>query len=163
MKLFTCLSCLCLLLVILAGCGGKETNLSLNKNRLIAVLTLDGNLPELKDKEEVELKRVIKWMDRDLVDRLREEEFTTSYIKEMKDYSSEMGDLFIVNVEFFNAGRRTISPGPSSLELRFKLLDEKGALVAEWQDGADSRRGGTYCARLLNQRAVEKLDSLYPD
>lgn len=151
-----------LLLQTISGCGGKHSEYGLNKNRAVAVLTVDGNVKALDKNDQTEFARVIRWMDRDLINRLRKKDFQTAYLKEMKDYSSEMGDLFIVNVEYFAPGRKKSAPGPSSLELKYRLLDEKGALVTEWEDGADSRRGGTYSAKLLNHKAVEKLDNLYP-
>lgn len=151
---------------VLTGCGKSTVSQNLHQQRFVAVLTVDGDLSDLLDYEVKELHRVLQWMDRDLLARLRKQDFSTSYLKNMKDYSDTMGDLFIVSVEYFNAGRKNRprnapDKGPSTLELKYKLLDMKGALVAEWRDGADSRRGGTYCARLLNKRAVKRLNKLY--
>lgn len=150
----------------LGGCGSKQQNYSLDQKRTVAVLSVSSKVADLVDYEKKELDRVVRWMDRDLIERLRKKKFKTSYLKEMKDYSKTMGDLFIINVEFFNGGRKNRpskapDTGPSTLELKYTLLDARGALVAEWRDGADSRRGGTYCARLLNKKAVKRLNSLY--
>ncbi len=45
--------------------------------------------------------------------------------------------------------------------LFYKLLDERGTLLTEWQDGVHSLKGGTYCARILNRRAVAKISEFF--
>jgi hypothetical protein len=45
--------------------------------------------------------------------------------------------------------------------LFYKLLDARGPLLTEWQDGVHSLKGGTYCARTLNRRAVAKISEFF--
>jgi len=72
-----------------------------------------------------------------------------------------------INVVFFNPGVTASLPqgrlgNPvSSIDMGYKLLDERGALLAEWQDRAHSIKGGTYCARTLNRRAVVKINGFF--
>lgn len=164
-RLFYILSFL-LFLAVVTGCARDSNQYSLNKNRFVAILTIDEKMSDRPGYEAKEMQRVINWMDRDLISRLRKQNFETSYLKSLKEYSKSMGDLFIVNIESFNGGRynkpRHIpTTGRSFLELQYKLLDAKGELVTEWRDGTDSRRGGTYCAKLLNKKAVQRLNKLY--
>jgi len=99
-------------------------------------------------------------MNRDILNRMRQEGFVTSFIKDLKEYSSTMGTLTILDVIYFNSAHSNRAKGPFSLEINYKLLDRRGAILAEWTDGADSKRGGTYCARALNKRAMEKISKL---
>lgn len=155
-------------IIILVGCGKKETSIATSHEYSIAVLTIaDKEREQLSPDDQKELHRVMTWLDRDIVDLLRDNSFQTVLLDDMKSYSSRMGPLFIINVEFFNPGVTASLPqgrmgNPvSSLDLGYKLLDERGALLTEWQDGAHSIKGGTYCARTLNRRALAKINGFF--
>ena len=140
-------------------CSAAESNFLQPVDDKLVLLSLSEKTAGQTKLEKDELQRVIDWMDRDILKRMRREGFVTSFIKDMKEYSSTMGTLAILDVIYFNSdGNR--KKGPFSLEVNYKLLDRRGALLAEWTDGADSRRGGTYCARALNKRAMEKISTL---
>lgn len=155
-----------LTLLTLTSCGQVGKVDMPGKSGKIVILSLYQNLQDqLPGKQIMELQRVIAWMEKDLTAALRDDGFETLLIREMADYNSAMGTLFIINSESFNAGTAGGIPsgepgsGPSSLEVSYRVLDERGALLAEWRDGALSRRGGTYCASTLNRRALKKLES----
>ncbi|MBU1567278.1 MAG: hypothetical protein KJ630_16850 [Proteobacteria bacterium] len=155
-------------ILIIVGCGKKETITAPFSEDSIAVFTTaDKERDQLSTDDQKELHRVFTWLNRDVVDLLRENGFKTVLLEDMKSYSSSMGPLFIINVEFFNPGVTASLPqgrmgNPvSSLDLSYKLLDERGALLTEWHDGAHSIKGGTYCARTLNRRAVEKITEFF--
>lgn len=157
---------LLVVLLTLTSCGGREAEYLPGKSGRIAILSLHHDLQaRTPGKQVMELQRVMSWMEKDLITELRNEGFETSFLKDMGNYSSSMGILFIINGEAFNAGRAGGIPsgepgsGLSTLELSYRLLDERGALLAEWSDGAESRRGGTYCAQALNRRAMKKLET----
>lgn len=159
---------LLLLAGIMSGCGGKDTASVPPRPAGIAVMTIDDQQQmEMEPNEGEVLAQVMNWLDRDIIRRLRDKGLEISVLKDIKRYSSTMGPLFIINVESFNPGiaaglpRGTGAGDTSSLELSYKLLDERGALLAEWQDGAESIKGGTYCARSLNRRAMEKIESTF--
>ena len=167
MKRVTMLLFLFLALAGTSGCGRQELTL-VPRPASIAVLTLDEKQHQnltLDDRES--LQRVMNWLDRDIIRRLRDKGLETSLLKDMKSYASNMGPLFIIHVESFTPGfgdrlaRGSACGGASSLELSYKLLDERGALLTEWLDGADSVKGGTYCARALNRRAVERITAAF--
>ncbi|MDK9708518.1 MAG: hypothetical protein OEL83_15860 [Desulforhopalus sp.] len=130
----------------------------------VAVLTVaDKERQQLPPDDRIELTRVMNWLDRDLIDHMRSNGIETVLLDDIKNYTSAMGPLFIINVEFFNPGTTPSLPRGrmgipvSALDLSYKLLDERGALLTEWQDGEHSLKGGTYCARTLNRRAVDKI------
>ncbi len=155
-------------ILISVGCGKKETATAPPREYSIAVLTIaEKEKEQLSPDDQKELHRVMTWLDRDVVDLLRDNGFQTVLLDDMKSYSSGMGPLFIINVEFFNPGVTAGLPqgrmgNPvSSLDLGYKLLDERGALLTEWQDGAHSIKGGTYCARTLNHRAIVKINGFF--
>lgn len=166
MKRIATLLLILLLVGITNGCGKKGREQQSLETTSMAVLTLDGNSSNLPVKEWEELQKVMDWMDKDIVTRLRKRDINTLLLKEMKDYSSTMGKLLIVHVDYFNSGKIDGQPSEqkstkkASLELSYKILDERGALLDEWLDGADSRKGGGACAKKLNKRAVKKLSAL---
>lgn len=157
---------LILLIIFTSGCGSDRTVNLPGSAAGIAILSLDDSQKNLAGYEWDQLQKVINWMDRDLSEGLRRKGFAITRLDDLKSYRSTMGYLFIVNVEYFNAGyfynrpRNAPKTGPSSLELSYKVLDERGALLADWQDGVDSLKGGTYCAQTLNRRAVKKITPL---
>lgn len=168
MKRIPLLFVLSLFLLLTMGCGKKETAAIPHRSDSIAIFTIaDKERQSLSPDDQKELQRVMAWLDRDVVDLLRNKGFNTVLLADMKQYSSNMGPLFIINVEFYNPGITASLPqgrmgNPvSSLDLAYKLLDERGALLTEWQDGAHSIKGGTYCARTLNRRATEKLSDFF--
>lgn len=164
MKRRLLLFCLLLLFAISTGCAKTEAPSPAIPGENLAVLVVaDRERQQLSPGSHKDLQRVLNWMDRDMVDLLRHKGFETVLLDNIKNYSSDMGLLFIINVEFFNPGATASLPkgrmgNPvSALDLGYRLLDERGALLAEWQDGENSRKGGTYCARTLNRRAADKL------
>ena len=166
MKQIILLLSLILLIGITSGCVKKNISLNPNVAKDITVLTLDGNLPNQTDDQVTELNRVIKWMDSDIISNLKRSGFNAVLIKDIKDYKANEGTLLIVDVEDFNAGNRAarafvgFGAGASSLNLSYKLLDAKGASLAEWKDGVGSSKGGTYCAQTLNRNAITKITDL---
>ena len=149
-----------LILSIATFCSAAESNFPQLVDDKLVLLSLSEKTACQTELEKDELQRVIHWMNRDILKRMRQEGFVTSFIKDMKEYSSTMGTLTILDVIYFNSAHGNRKKGPFSLEVNYKLLDRRGALLAEWTDGADSRRGGTYCARALNKRAMEKINKL---
>lgn len=155
--------------LITGGCGSREADFSPSRTDALAVVIYsDKERDQLSTRDQRELQRVIDWMDRDIIDSLRRFGFEMAPLTDIKNYSSGMGPLFIINVEFFNPGVTSDLPKGrmgsrvSSLDLSYRLLDERGYLLAEWQDGAHSIKGGTYCARTLNRRATQKILELFP-
>jgi len=148
------------------GCGNKKVPLAPAAVKDIAFLTMDGDLPEQTTEQLRELKITMEWMDDNLIKIFRKSAFQPQVIKEMSAYKPEMGKLLIIKVERFNAGSRAarafvgFGAGSASLDLHYKLLDEKGALLSEWRDGVGSSKGATYCAETLNRRALEKVTNL---
>lgn len=161
---------LLLLAGLTGGCGKNSTPQAEIKPQVagtrIAVLTLDGNLPNQTPDQARELDYVMQWMDRDIVKIMNQAGFQPVLIKEMQGYKPEMGKLLVIEVEHFNAGNRAArafvgyGAGSASLDLSYKLLDENGALLSEWRDGVGSSRGGTYCAQTLDRRALDKVTGL---
>ena len=151
-----------------AGCGRPQAVIEPVRSETIAVLTsAKKESRQLSHQDQKELRRVMSWLDRDIVELLRQNNFETVLLQDMQEYTSGMGPLFIINVEYFNPGVTTSLPrgrsgNPvSSLDLNYKLLDQRGALLTEWQDGVHSIKGGTYCARTLNRRAVAKISEFF--
>ncbi|MFH0781641.1 MAG: hypothetical protein V2B20_06755 [Pseudomonadota bacterium] len=149
---------------IIASCGNKEIETAPSHFGSLAVFTIaDKERKQLSPDDQRELHRVMTWLNRDIVDLLRDNSFEVVLLNDMKNYSSSMGPLFIINFEFFDPGATASLPqgrmgSPiSSIDLKYKILDERGALLAEWQDGEHSIKGGTYCARTLNRRAITKI------
>jgi hypothetical protein len=168
MKRIATLFLLSFLITITSSCAHKETAIGLAPTANIAVFTsADKERKEFSAEDQKELQRVMTWLNRDIQDLFRDNGFTTVLLINLKDYSSHMGPLFIVNVEFFNPGVTASLPGGrlgnpvSSLDLSYKLLDERGALLTDWQDGEHSIKGGTYCARTLNRRAAAKIAEFF--
>jgi hypothetical protein len=166
MKTITLLVSMLLFLGLLGGCGNKKTNLNPSRIKDITVLTMNGNLPEQTADQARELQTTLEWMDRDLIKNLKNSGFRAILIKDMQAYNPEMGKLLIVDVERFKAGNRAarafvgFGAGSASLALNYKLLDEKGALLSEWQDGVGSSKGATHCAEILNRKALENVIGL---
>lgn len=155
-----------LLLVLTCGCGNKKANLSPSAVQDIALLTMDGNLHELTADQIRELKKTLEWMNSDLIQNFEQSGFHVILIKEIQAYKPEMGKLLVIDVQRFNAGNRAarafvgFGAGSASLTLNYKLLDEKGALLSEWQDGVGSSKGATDCAKILNKKALENVVDL---
>lgn len=157
-----------LLVSITASCGKKEIETSLSHLSSLAMLTIaDKEKEQLSPDDQKELHRVMTWLNRDLVDLMRDNSFDIVLLDDMKDYASSMGPMLIINFEFFNPGATASLPkgrmgSPiSTLDLSYKILDERGALLTEWQDGEHSIKGGTYCARTLNRRAVKRIADFF--
>lgn len=166
MKSITLLLSILLLLGLASGCGKKKANLNPSATKDIAVLTMDGNIPEQTATQARELQNTLEWMDRDLIKNLKTSGFRAILIEEMQAFTPEMGKLLVVDVERFKAGNRTarafvgFGAGSASLALNYKLLDENGALLSEWQDGVSSSKGATDCAEILNRKALENVIGL---
>jgi hypothetical protein len=168
MKRFAIVLSFLMFFLITGGCvkqeAARESVEAPSHTSAVAVLTVaDKERQQLPPDGRDELNRVMNWLDRDLIDHMRSNGIETILLDDMKNYSSAMGPLFIINVEFFNPGTSPSLPRGrmgiqiSALDLSYKLLDERGALLTEWQDGEHSIKGGTYCARTLNRRAVDKI------
>ena len=166
MKQFILVLSLIMMMSFTSSCGKKRVSLNPNVAKDITVLSLDGNLPDQTDDQIDELDRVITWMNRDIIKNLKRTGFNAVLVKEMKDYKPNMGKLLIIDVEKFNAGNRAarafvgFGAGASSLDLSYKLMDEKGVQLTDWKDGVGSSKGGTYCAQTLNHNAIERVTIL---
>ena len=128
----------------------------------MSVLSLRGDTSGMTHDQVVELERVGKWMDRDILKQLKRAGFKANLIKSQKDFKGP-GHLLIIEVTKFKAGNRAarafigFGAGASSLDLKYNLLDSHGKSLASWEDGAGSSRGGTYCAQTLNRHVIKKL------
>lgn len=166
MKSLSLLLPLFLCLFIVTGCGKKAAELASAVTIPIALLTLDDQLTEKNIDLEKELRVTVDWMDRDLLKIFRDNGYQPVLLKKMQDYRTDQGKLLIVSVERFNPGSRAarafvgFGAGSASLDVSYKLLDERGALLAEWRDGVGSSKGPTYCAQTLNRRALTKVSPL---
>ncbi len=166
MKQFVLFLSLILMMTFTGSCGKKRVSLNPNVAKDLTVLSLDGNLPGQTDDQITELNRVLTWMDRDIIKNLKRAGFNAVIVKDMKEYKPNMGKLLIIDVEDFNAGNRAarafvgFGAGASSLDLSYKLLDQKGVPLMDWKDGVGSSKGGTYCAQTLNHNAIEKITTL---
>jgi hypothetical protein len=131
----------------------------------MSVLSLRGDTSKLTHDQVVELERVGKWMDRDIIKQLKRAGFKAKLIKERKDFKGA-GHLLIIDVAKFKAGNRAarafigFGAGASSLDLKYNLLDSHGKSLATWKDGSGSSRGGTYCAQTLNRHVIKKLKEI---
>ena len=166
MKPITFLVCI-LSLLGLSCCSSKEkATLGPTAVKNIAVLTMDGNIPDKTAEQARELRITLEWMDHDLINTFNGSGLHTILLKERQDYNPEMGNLLIVDVERFNAGSRAarafvgFGAGSASLDLNYKLFDDKGALLSEWRDDVGSSKGAAYCAETLNKKALEKVVTL---
>jgi hypothetical protein len=105
-------------------------------------------------------------MDRDLLKIFKDAGYQPVLLKKMQDYRTDQGKLLIIEVERFNPGSRAarafvgFGAGSASLDVNYKLLDERSALLTEWRDGVGSSKGPTYCAQTLNRRALAKVSPL---
>lgn len=171
MKQFTLVLSLFLLVGLAGGCTqngtGKGADIKPRAEATnLAIVTLKGDLPGQTPDQARELDLVMQWMDRDIVKIFKQAGFQPVLIKDMQGYKPEMGKLLVVRVERFDAGSRAarafvgFGAGAASLDLGYKLLDEKGAVVSEWRDGVGSSKGGTYCAQTLDKRALDKVAGL---
>jgi len=167
MKFIHFLLALLLCLSLCSGCGTKKKETAPRASMPIALLTLSDGISESNPDLELELRLTLEWMDRDLLKLFRESGFQPLLLKEMGEYRTDQGKLLIVNVERFNPGSKAarafvgFGAGAASLDLGYKLLDERGALLAEWRDGVGSSKGPTYCAQTLNRRALAKVAPLF--
>lgn len=167
MKFFYFLLPLILGLSLVNGCGTKKAETASRTTTPIALLTLSDGISESNPDMERELRLTLEWMDRDLLKLFRESGFQPLILKEMGEYRTDQGKLLIVNVERFNPGSKAarafvgFGAGAASLDLGYRLLDERGALLAEWRDGVGSSKGPTYCAQTLNRRALAKVSPLF--
>lgn len=149
--------------MILSSCGRKSVSLNPGIASDLTILTLNGNLPDQTEDQKVELKRVITWMDRDIVKNMKRAGYNAVLIKDIKNYKKNSSKLLIIDVDKFNAGNRAarafvgFGAGASSLDLNYTLLNEKGTEILAWKDGVGSSKGGTYCAQTLNRNTVTKL------
>ena len=144
-------------LQVLAGSTGLPGEMS--------VLSLRGDTSSLTHDQIVELERVCKWMDKDIVKQLKKIGYKPKIISSRKNFTGS-GQLLIIKVVKFKAGNKAarafvgFGAGGSSLDLQYKLLNAKGDAVETWDDGVGSSRGGTYCAQTLNRNVIKKLKSL---
>ena len=153
---------------LFCGCGKKEKAFLPPQPAGMAIVTVaDEERQRLSPDDGVVLQQVTNWLDRDISRRLRDRGFEIALLPDMKSYKSTMGPLLIVHIDSFEPGlaanlpQREASGLPSALIVNYRLLDERGALLDQWQDGAESIKGGTYCARTLNRRAIERIAAAF--
>jgi hypothetical protein len=131
----------------------------------MSVLSLRGDTSNMTKDQVVELQRVGKWMDKDIIKQLKKVGFNAKTINSQKDFKGP-GHLLIIEVVKFKPGNRAarafvgFGAGGSSLDLQYKLLDSRGASLSTWEDGVGSSRGGTYCAQTLNRNVIKKLKAV---
>ena len=139
---------------VLAGSNGE-----------MSVLSLRGDTSNMTRDQIVELERVGKWMDKDIIKQLKKAGYRAKLLSSRKDFAGP-GHLLIIEVAKFKAGNRAarafvgFGAGGSSLDLQYKLLNSKGASVTTWDDGVGSSKGGTYCAQTLNRNVIKKLKTV---
>ena len=152
------------------GCGKKDSTFLPSQPAGMAIVTVaDEERQRLSPDDGVVLLQVMNWLDQDISRRLRDRGFNVALLRDMKSYTSTMGPLLIIHIDSFEPGlaanlpHRQASGVPSALIVKYKLLDERGALLDQWQDGAESIKGATYCARTLNRRAMEKIAAAFQE
>ena len=150
------------------GCGRKDTAFLPPQATGLALVTVaDEERQRLSPEDGIVLLQVINWLDRDIGRRLRDRGFEIALLPDEKSYKSTMGPLLIIYIDSFEPGiaanlpHRKASELPSALIVNYRLLDERGTVIVQWQDGAESIKGGTYCARTLNRKAVEKIAAAF--
>lgn len=155
-------------LMLQGGCGRKEKVYLPPRPAGLAIVTVaDEEKKRLPPEDGEILLRVMDWLDRDLSRRLRDRGYEIALLREMKSYASTMGPLLVINILSFEPGMaanrpdREASGVPSALVVKYRLLDVKGGLLDQWQDGAESIKGATYCARILNLRALEHIAAAF--
>ena len=131
----------------------------------MSVLSLPGDTSNMTQDQIVELQRVRKWMDKDIIKQLKKAGFNAKIVNSRKDFKGS-GHLLIIEVVKFKPGNRAarafvgFGAGGSSLDLQYKLLNSQGASIDTWDDGVGSSRGGTYCAQTLNRNVIKKLKTV---
>lgn len=163
------LLCSLLLLTLSIGCSGVKTNQKTVSTALtggdMSVLSLRGDTSGMTKDQIVELKRVGTWMDRDIIKQLKKAGYNPKLLKSRKDFKGP-GHLLIIDVAKFKAGNKAarvfvgFGAGGSSLDLKYKLIDSRGASMSSWEDGVGSSKGGTYCAQTLNRNTIKKLSTI---
>jgi hypothetical protein len=171
LKRFICVSFLVLFVTLAMGCNGARTT---SKTGAVSpagpagemsVLSLRGDTSSMTQDQIVELQRVGKWMDRDIIKQLSRAGYKSKLITSRKAFKGP-GNLLIIKVAKFRPGNRAarafvgFGAGGSSLDLHYQLFDSRGAVLSAWGDGVGSSRGGTYCAQTLNKKALAKLAAL---
>lgn len=162
---------LCLLIIFLltlvSGCGfGGGPHSSIAPGTQAALLIIDKEQQSIPIWEWKEMQRVEAWMRKDLLARLRDNGIFAISLTDINEYKSPLGTLLIVNISEFYGGnfagrpRRHPATGNATLEIDYKILDERGALLASWQDRAISVKDGTNCAEAMNRRFMERLLSV---
>jgi len=156
---------LCCVLLIFVTISFAGSSYAAGLSGEMSVLSLRGDTSKLTHDQVVELERVEKWMERDIIKQLKRAGFKAKLIKNRKDFKGS-GHLLIIDVAEFKAGNRAarafvgFGAGSSSLDLKYNLLDSHGKSIATWEDGAGSSRGGTYCAQTLNKNVIKKLKEI---
>ncbi|MBI9088929.1 MAG: DUF4410 domain-containing protein [Desulfobacterium sp.] len=165
LKRFICVSSLLFFVILAVGCNGARTAPKANVTGgtgEMSVLSLRGDTSSMTQDQIVELQRVGKWMDRDIIKQLSRAGYKSKLIKSRKAFKGP-GNLLIIKVAKFKPGNKAarvfvgFGAGGSSLDLNYQLLDSKGKILTKWDDGVGSSKGGTYCAQTLNRRALVKL------
>jgi len=128
----------------------------------MSILSLRGDTSNMTQDQIVELERVGRWMDKDIIKQLKRAGYNAELLKSRNDFNGA-GHLLIIEVAKFRPGNRAarafvgFGAGGSSLDLKYKLLDSHGVSVTAWDDGVGSSKGGTYCAQTLNRNTIKKL------
>ncbi len=174
LKRFICVSSLVLFVTLAMGCNGARTTPktgavspagAVGPTGEMSVLSLRGDTSSMTQDQIVELQRVGRWMDRDIIKQLNRAGYKSTLITSRKAFKGP-GNLLIIKVAKFRPGNRAarafvgFGAGGSSLDLHYQLLDSHGAVLSSWDDGVGSSRGGTYCAQTLNKKALAKLSAV---
>lgn len=153
---------------LFCGCGRKDSaSLPPRTARLALVTVADEARQSLSPEAGEALLQVAHWLDRDIGRRLRDRGFDVVLLPEAKSHKGNMGPLLISRIKSFEPGIAANLPQgkasqlPSALIIDYRLQDEHGALLDQWQDGAESIKGGTYCARTLNRKAAERIAAVF--
>ncbi len=163
------LFCSLLLFTLSIGCNGARTTQKADPvgstGGDMSVLSLRGDTSNMSRDQIVELERIGRWMDRDIIKQLKRAGYNAKLLKSRKDFNGS-GHLLIIDVAKFRPGNRAarafagFGAGGSSLDLQYKLLDSHGVSVSAWDDGVGSSKGGTYCAQTLNRNTIKKLRTI---
>jgi hypothetical protein len=157
-----------LLLMPAWGCGRKSSQLA-RPTKMAVVVVADEEGKRLAPEDTIILQQVVKWLERDIGRRLRDRGLEAALLPNMKSYTAASGPLLIITIDSFvpgiaaNQPYRQASGLPSAIIASYKLQDEKGGVAAQWQDGAESIKGATYCARTLNIKAVDRIAAYFQE
>jgi len=165
LKRLLLLAFLALFVTLSVGCGGAKTARTSGGHGEMSVLSSPGDMSGLTSDQIAELRRVVTWMDRDIIKQLNRAGYRAVLLKSRHDFKGP-GHLLMMDVGRFSPGNRAarafvgFGAGASSLDMHYKLLNSQGKTVSAWDDGTGSSKGGTYCAQTLNRNTVKQLNNV---